>query len=139
MMGWWGGRRTTAALATALVAFTLFYRDLFERRVTVFRDQYTTLLALDWVRLLAVELAAVVTPFQVLGKLPPPIRWRRYYPLNRAAPAALPARRHRLARRPSRAASSASTRCCADATSAAKRRRSAACSSLRRALSPSTT
>ncbi|HSP99605.1 MAG TPA: hypothetical protein VL049_20470 [Candidatus Dormibacteraeota bacterium] len=38
--GWRGGRRTTIALAAALVAFTLFfYRDLlFQRRVTVFRD-----------------------------------------------------------------------------------------------------
>lgn len=62
----------TAGLAGALVAFTLFfYRDvLFERRVTVFRDQYTILLALDWVvRMLSQwEWPPLWTPFQVLGK-----------------------------------------------------------------------
>ena len=72
MSGWRGGRRTTVALAAALVGFTLFfYRDLlFERRVTVFRDQYTILLALDWVvRLLSQwNWPPLWTPFQVLGK-----------------------------------------------------------------------
>jgi hypothetical protein len=67
---WRRGR--TAALAVGLAAFTLFfYRDiLFERRVTVFRDQYTILLALDWVvRLLSQwDWPPLWTPFQVLGK-----------------------------------------------------------------------
>jgi hypothetical protein len=87
MTGWWSGRRATAVLAAALLAFTLFfYRDvLFERRVTVFRDQYTILLALDWVvRLLSQwNWPPLWTPFQVLGKpLAADPLAAVYYPLN---------------------------------------------------------
>lgn len=66
------GRWTLAALAVGLVAYTLFfYRDLlFAQRIAVFRDQYTILLALDWVvRLLSQwSWPPLWTPFQVLGK-----------------------------------------------------------------------
>lgn len=66
------GWRTLGALAAALVVYTLFfYRDLlFERRVTVFRDQYAILLPLDWVvRFLSQwSWPPLWTPFQVLGK-----------------------------------------------------------------------
>jgi hypothetical protein len=66
------GWRTGAGLASGLIAYTLFfYRDLlFEGRITVFRDQYTILLALDWVvRLLSQQhWPPLWTPFQVLGK-----------------------------------------------------------------------
>ena len=130
MTGWWGGRRATAVLAAALLAFTLFfYRDLlFERRVTVFRDQYTILLRLDWVvRLLSQwNWPPLWTPFQVLGKpLAADPLAAVYYPLNWvAAPAALPARLQRLAGAASRARGrSACTRCCA---AAASRRQAAA-------------
>ena len=72
MAGRWWRQGRTAALAIGLAAFTLFfYRDLlFEQRVTVFRDQYTILLALDWVvRLLSRwDWPPLWTPFQVLGK-----------------------------------------------------------------------
>ena len=84
--GWWRQRRT-AALAAGLVAFTLFfYRDLlFERRVTVFRDQYTIVMAIDWVvRLLSQwSWPPLWTPFQVLGKplLAEPLA-AIYYPVN---------------------------------------------------------
>ena len=58
-----------AALAAAVALF--FYRDeLLRGRVVVFRDQYTILLALDWVvRLLSTwGYPPLWTPFQVLGK-----------------------------------------------------------------------
>lgn len=65
MVGW----RTAAA---ALIVFALvFYRELLiDGRVAVFRDQYTLLMALDWVvRLLSQwEWPPLWTPFQVLGK-----------------------------------------------------------------------
>lgn len=66
------GRRPAVALAAALVVYALlFYRELlFERQITVFRDQYTIILAIDWVvRLLSQwEWPPLWTPFQVLGK-----------------------------------------------------------------------
>ena len=59
------------ALAGLAVFALVFYRELlFEGRVAVFRDQYTLLMALDWVvRMLSRwEWPPLWTPFQVLGK-----------------------------------------------------------------------
>lgn len=65
-------RRIALALGAALIAYALlFYRELlFERQIAVFRDQYTIVLAMDWVvRLLSQwEWPPLWTPFQVLGK-----------------------------------------------------------------------
>ena len=85
-----GHSRRWALIAVALLAYTaLFYADiLFQRRVTAFRDQYTIVMAIDWVvRLLSQwSWPPLWTPFQVLGKplLAEPLA-AIYYAVNWAA------------------------------------------------------
>ena len=85
LVSWW-----SILLLAALLAYTaLFYFDiLFEHRVTVFRDQYTILYAIEWVvRLLSQwSWPPLWTPFQVLGKpLAAEPLAAIYYPINWAA------------------------------------------------------
>ncbi len=82
--------RLAALLGAGLTLYTLlFYRDvLFDGRVVVYRDQYTILLAIDWiVRLLSQwNWPPLWTPFQVLGKpLAADPLAGIYYPVNWAA------------------------------------------------------
>jgi hypothetical protein len=83
-------RRTGWGIAAAVLAYTaLFYADiLFQRRVTVFRDQYTIVMAIDWVvRFLSQwSWPPLWTPYQVLGKplLAEPLA-AIFYPVNWAA------------------------------------------------------
>ncbi|MDX2170945.1 MAG: YfhO family protein [Deltaproteobacteria bacterium] len=80
-------RRAGWIITAAVLAYTaLFYADLlFERRVTVFRDQYTIVMAIDWVvRFLSQwTWPPLWTPYQVLGKplLAEPLA-AIFYPLN---------------------------------------------------------
>ncbi|MEO8605252.1 MAG: hypothetical protein ABI629_21970 [bacterium] len=79
--------RWSFLLLAALLAYTaLFYFDiLFQHRVTVFRDQYTILYAIEWVvRLLSQwSWPPLWTPFQVLGKpLAAEPLAAIFYPLN---------------------------------------------------------
>ena len=74
-------------LLAAVVAYALFfYRDvLFQQRVAVFRDQYTIILAIDYVvrALSQFDWPPLWTPFQVLGKpLAADPLSAVYYPFN---------------------------------------------------------
>jgi Bacterial membrane protein YfhO len=80
-------RPTGVLLLAAVVAYALFfYRDvLFQQRVAVFRDQYTIVLAIDYVvrALSQFDWPPLWTPFQVLGKpLAADPLSAVYYPFN---------------------------------------------------------
>lgn len=80
-------RSAAALLFLAALAYALFfYRDvLFQQRLAVFRDQYTIILAIDWVvRVLSqFDWPPLWTPYQVLGKpLAADPLSAVYYPFN---------------------------------------------------------